>query len=89
MDRAALEAMLVAAQTGESYTTSEDAAPAKTADTVNKLRDRLSQSAADDAEPTAEETVAETAAPAARKLSVVEELRQRAAAAKAAQQASQ
>lgn len=89
MDRAALEAMLVAAQTGESYTASEDAAPAKTADTVNKLRDRLSQSAADDAEPTAEETVTETAAPAARKLSVVEELRQRAAAAKAAQQASQ
>lgn len=90
MDRAALEAMLVAAQTGESYTAESDA-PAKTADTVNKLRDRLAQSADADDAPVAEAPKASASEESSggNKQSVVEMLRARAAAAKAAQQAAQ
>lgn len=78
-DRAAMEAMLAAAQTGESYSGSEgsdDAAP--------------TESEASPA-PTASAPAAAPAAapaPAAGGMSVVEQLRARAAAAKAAQQAS-
>lgn len=83
-DRAAIDAMLVAAQTGGSYSAGEEgAAPAP------------APKAAPAPAPADEGTESPAAAPAAApaeggtaKLSVVEQLRQRAAAAKAAQQAA-
>jgi len=85
-DRAALEAMLVAAQSGGTY---EEAKPAAANGlTLNKR----TPAAAAPAAPADDDTPAEpaAAAPAAgAKLSVVEQLRARAAAAKAAAQAAE
>jgi hypothetical protein len=83
-DRAALEAMLVAAQTGGSY---EAAAPAAAKPAAKPVVAKAAP--ADDHGD--EEPSAPAAAPApadGAKLSIVEQLRQRAAAAKAAQQAA-
>lgn len=83
MDRAALEAMLVAAQTGETYAAAQAEGTASVAD---QLREKMAAAGTEAKEtaPAAQDAPAETSAP---KLSVVEQLRQRAAAAKAAQQA--
>lgn len=77
-DAAALEAMLVAASTGGSY---ETAAPAQQA---AASAEPAASAVTAEAAPAAPAGAATSAAPA--KLSVVEQLRQRAAAAKAAQQ---
>lgn len=82
-DRAALEAMLIAAQSGASYEAAPASAPAAPA--------RAAAAPAQAKSAEAEETATPEATPAAEggaKLSVVEILRQRAAAAKAAQQAA-
>ncbi len=83
-DRAAVEAMLIAATTGGSYEGGEESAPAPTpAKQPLKAAAALAQSAGDEDD---EVPTAAPVAPAAStgKLSVVEQLRQRAAAAKAA-----
>lgn len=83
-DRAALEAMLVAAQTGAAYSGDGDAAapaPAKAAPAPAPAP------ASDDADSDAAPAAAPAPAADSAKLSVVEKLRQRAAAAKAAQAA--
>lgn len=84
-DKAAVEAMLIAATTGGSYEGGEEAsAPAPTPKPAAKVASALAQSASDDE---ADEAPAQAQAPAPAatgKLSVVEQLRQRAAAAKAA-----
>ena len=78
-DRATLEAMLVAAQTGGTYAAApSDAAPAPAPAPAKAAEAATPQ----DDEPQA--PAATPAAPAGAKLSVVEQLRQRAAAAKAA-----
>jgi hypothetical protein len=86
VERAAIEAMLVAAQTGGSY---EE--PAQAAAPAPKPAAKAAAPARDDNDdgdvPSAPAAVAAPAGGAA-KLSVVEQLRQRAAAAKAAQQAA-
>ncbi len=85
-DRAALEAMLVAAQSGGTY---EEAKPAASANglTLAKKSAAAPAAPADDAE---EPSAPAASAPAAgAKLSVVEQLRARAAAAKAAAQAAE
>lgn len=86
VERAAIEAMLVAAQTGGSY---EE--PAQAAAPAAKSAAKAAAPARDDNDdgdvPSAPAAVAAPAGGAA-KLSVVEQLRQRAAAAKAAQQAA-
>lgn len=84
-DRGALEAMLIAAQTGEAYEAASTGAPAPAAakPAAAKAAPAEQHHAAEEEEP------AVAAAPAAgAKLSIVEQLRQRAAAAKAAQQAA-
>ena len=85
-DRAAMEAMLVAAQTGGSYEAAGSAPAAAPAAAKPTAAKAAPAPAGDDEEP----TPAAEAAPAAggAKLSIVEQLRQRAAAAKAAQQAT-
>lgn len=85
-DRAALEAMLVAASTGGTY----EAPGAKPAVAAAKPAVAAKPAASAPADDEAEEEVAApAAAPApAAGLSIVEQLRQRAAAAKAAQQAA-
>lgn len=80
-DRAALEAMLVAAQTGGTYAPAEESSPAPAAA-------KPAAAPVSEDKPKAAPTVAADSAPApaagTAKLSVVEQLRQRAAAAKAA-----
>jgi hypothetical protein len=85
-DRAALEAMLVAAQTGGSYQ-KEDAAPAAGLTLATPKSKAAAAPAADEGDDTPAEAPAAAPAAGGAKLSVVEQLRQRAAAAKAAQQA--
>jgi hypothetical protein len=83
-DRAALEAMLVAAQTGGSYEAKPAAAPAA-------AKPAVAAKAAPAGDDDGDEVAAPAAAPApaeGAKLSIVEQLRQRAAASKAAQQAA-
>lgn len=86
IDRTAIEAMLVAASTGGSYETPAAAAPAPAAKAPLKAA-LPDDDDGDDNEASAPAAQAQEAAPAAAggKLSVVEQLRQRAAAAKAAQ----
>jgi hypothetical protein len=85
-DRAALEAMLVAAQTGGSYEAAPAAKPAAAAKPAVAAKAAPADDHGDE-EPSAPAAVAAPAADGA-KLSIVEQLRQRAAAAKAAQQAA-
>jgi hypothetical protein len=80
VSRDVLEAMLVADQTGGSYGESKEEAPKDTGLTLNKK----TSPKVDDAEPAAT-TASAPAASGEKKLSVVEQLRARAAAAKAAQ----
>lgn len=85
-ERAALEAMLIAAQSGGSYEAPETHAPAARQAAAPAATKQQAEAAA----PAATAAVEATPAPAegGAKLSIVEQLRQRAAAAKAAQQAT-
>lgn len=80
-ERAALEAMLVAAQTGGSYAPSDDEKPSAPA---TPAATPAPKAAVQEAEPAAPAAAAPAAPASGAKLSVVEQLRQRAAAAKAA-----